>query len=153
MMPNSHHEEFMRIALEEARLALGEDEVPVGAVIIHDGKVIARGHDLKEKLGDPTAHAEIMAIRRAAEMLNSWRLLGCEIYSTLEPCAMCVGAMLQARVSRLIYGAENVKFGAVETNARLLDIPCWNHKIAVISGVLREDCSALLKQYFRRKRG
>jgi tRNA(adenine34) deaminase len=151
-MAATKHEEFMRLALEEAVRALEEDEVPVGALIVCSGKVVAKAHDQKESRRDPTAHAELLAIQRAAHAVSGWRLLGCELYCTLEPCAMCVGAMLQARIKRLIYGAKNLKFGAVETHAQLLTIPAWNHKIEVVSGVLAETSAELLARYFKRKR-
>jgi tRNA(adenine34) deaminase len=151
-MTDAEHKKFIRIALDEARLALAEDEVPVGAAIVCSGEVVARAHDEKESRNDPTAHAELLAIRGAAEILHSWRLTDCELYCTLEPCAMCVGAILQARISRLIYGAKNLKCGAVETHAQLLSIPAWNHEIEVVPGVLGDECAELLKMYFKQKR-
>ena len=117
------HDHFMRIALEEAEQALREDEVPVGAVIVHEGRVIARAHNQREQLRDPTAHAEMIAITQAAESRQSWRLDGCTLYVTLEPCPMCAGAILQARIPTVVYGAADPKAGAVDTLFRLLDDP------------------------------
>jgi tRNA(adenine34) deaminase len=151
-MEELNHKQFMEIAFEEAVSALGVDEVPVGAVVVRLGEIVAKAHDEKEGRGDPTAHAEVLALRRAAGVLGTWRLVGCDLYCTLEPCAMCVGAMLQARIARLVYGAKNAKCGAVETHAKLLEIPAWNHKIKVVSGVMSEQCAELLSRYFEKKR-
>ena len=143
---------YMREALRMARAALEHDEVPVGCVIVHEGRVIARAHNQRETLRDPTAHAEMIAITQAADALDSWRLHGCTLYVTLEPCAMCAGAMVLARIDRLVYGAADPKAGAVESVFRLLDEPRLNHRVAVTAGVLAEPCGEVLSEFFRAKR-
>jgi len=143
---------WMAEALRLAEAALGRDEVPVGCVIVHDGRVIARAHNQREMLRDPTAHAEMVAITQAAEALGSWRLEGCTLYVTLEPCAMCAGAMVLARLPRCVYGATDPKAGAVESVFRLLDEPRLNHRVATTAGVLAEPCGAILTQFFQAKR-
>ena len=143
---------FMRLALAEAEQAAREDEVPVGAVIVHRGKVIAQAHNQREQLHDPTAHAEMIAITQAAEALQSWRLDDCTLYVTLEPCPMCAGAILQARISMLVYGARDPKAGAVETLFRLLDDPRLNHRCPSVAGILADECGAALTQFFQRQR-
>ena len=148
------HEAWMREALAEARLAANADEVPVGAVVVHDGRIIGRGRDRRVELRDPTAHAEVLAMRGAAAALGDWRLEGCVLYVTLEPCPMCAGAALLARVPLVVYGATNDKFGALVTRARLADDPQWNHRVAHAGGVLAGECAALLRAYFAgRRRG
>jgi tRNA(adenine34) deaminase len=142
----------MQEALRLAQAALAEDEVPVGCVIVHEGRAVGRAHNQRETLRDPTAHAEMIAITQAAEALGSWRLHGCTLYVTLEPCAMCAGAMVLARIDRLVYGATDPKAGAVESVFRLLDEPRLNHRIPVTPGVLAEACGAILSEFFRRKR-
>ena len=122
------HDHYMQIALEEAQQALRENEVPIGAVIVHDERVIARTHNQREQLRDPTAHAEMIAITQAAHSLQSWRLDGCTLYVTLEPCPMCAGAIVQARLPTLVYGATDPKAGAVHTLYRMLDDPRLNHR-------------------------
>src|SRR5450755_1969774 len=129
-------DEFMRLALREAEAALAEDEVPIGAVIVHSGRVIAAAHNQREQLRDPTAHAEMIAITQAAEALGGWRLEGCTLYVTLEPCPMCAGAILQARISTVVYGAADPKAGAVHTLYQLLSDPRLNHRPQTVSGVL-----------------
>jgi tRNA(adenine34) deaminase len=146
------HEHFMRIALEEAEQALRENEVPIGAVIVHEDRVIARAHNQREQLRDPTAHAEMIAITQAAESRQSWRLDGCTLYVTLEPCPMCAGAILQARLPLLVYGAADPKAGAVDTLFRLLDDPRLNHRTATVAGVLAEPCGAILSRFFQEQR-
>ncbi len=146
------HEHFMQIALEEADLALRENEVPVGAVIVHNGRVIARGHNQREQLRDPTAHAEMIAITQAAHALQSWRLDGCTLYVTLEPCAMCAGAIILARVPTLVYGAIDPKAGAVQSLHRLLNDPRLNHRAEIVAGVLSEPCARILSQFFQEQR-
>jgi tRNA(adenine34) deaminase len=143
---------FMRQALDEAELAAREDEVPVGAVIVHEGKVVARAHNQREQLHDPTAHAEMIAITQAAEALHSWRLDGCTLYVTLEPCPMCAGAILQARIPTVVYGARDPKAGAVETLFHLLDDPRLNHRCVTLGGVLADECGAVLTRFFQRQR-
>jgi tRNA(adenine34) deaminase len=142
----------MKLALKEAELALDEGEVPVGAVIVHEERVIASAHNQREQLHDPTAHAEMIAITQAAEALRSWRLDGCMLYATLEPCPMCAGAILQARIPTVVYGAADPKAGAVHTLYRLLDDPRLNHRCLIVSGVLAEPCGAILSRFFQRQR-
>ena len=143
---------FMREAIAEARKAACAGEAPVGAVIVLGGEIIARAHNLKESLGDPTAHAEILAMREAARFLGAWRLTGATLYVTLEPCPMCAGAVVQARMERLVYGAYDPKAGAAGT---LLDIPRdmrLNHWVSVTGGVLAEECGAMLAGFFADRR-
>jgi tRNA(adenine34) deaminase len=146
------HDHFMQIALEEAEQALRENEVPVGAVIVYEGRVIARSHNQREQLRDPTAHAEMIAITQAAESRQSWRLDGCTLYVTLEPCPMCAGAILQARLPQVVYGATDPKAGAVDTLFRLLDDPRLNHRVETTSGVLAVPCGEILSRFFQEQR-
>lgn len=142
----------MKLALKEAEQALAEDEVPVGAVIVHGDRVIASAHNQREQLRDPTAHAEMIAITQAAEALGSWRLDDSTLYVTLEPCPMCAGAILQARIPTLVYGAADPKAGAVHTLYRLLDDKRLNHRSMVVSGVLAGPCSEILTRFFQQQR-
>jgi len=151
-MSKAAHHRFMNEALAAAEEGAGRGEVPVGAVVVRDGEVIARGHNLRETLQDPTAHAELIAIRRAAEALGSWRLEGCTVYVTLEPCAMCAGAMVLARIDRCVYGCTDPKGGFLGTLADLSRWPGLNHTFEVIPGVLEEACSAQLRAFFQRLR-
>ena len=146
------HETYMQFALEEAEQAMREEEVPIGAVIVHHDRVIARAHNQREQLHDPTAHAEMIAITQAAAALQSWRLEGCSLYVTLEPCAMCAGAVLQARIPQVIYGAADPKAGAVQTLYQLLGDPRLNHRCDVVAGVLAEPCAQLLSRFFQERR-
>jgi tRNA(adenine34) deaminase len=146
------HDHFMRIALEEAEQALRENEVPVGAVIVHEGRVIARSHNQREQLRDPTAHAEMIAITQAAQSRQSWRLDGCTLYVTLEPCPMCAGAILQARLPAVVYGAADPKAGAIDTLFRLLDDPRLNHRAETTAGVLAASCGEILSRFFQAQR-
>jgi len=146
------HEYYLRLALQEAELAFTENEVPIGAVIVHNGDVIGAAHNQREQLRDPTAHAEMIAITQAAESLGSWRLEGCTLYVTLEPCPMCAGAILQARIPLLVYGAADPKAGAVQTLYRLLDDPRLNHRVQVIPGLLAEPCGEILTRFFQQQR-
>lgn len=148
----NEHGYFLGLALEEAEAAFREDEVPIGAVIVHDGRVIARAHNQREQLRDPTAHAEMIAITQAAEARQSWRLEGCTLYVTLEPCPMCAGAILQARIPVVVYGATDPKAGAVDTLYRLLDDPRLNHRVQTIGGVLAEPCGQILSRFFQVQR-
>ena len=139
----------MRLALEDADLAAGEGEVPVGCVVVDaDGRELARGRNARESLSDPTAHAEVMAIRAAAARTASWRLEGATCYVTLEPCAMCAGALVLARVSRVVYGCPDPKAGAVTTLFGIGRDPRLNHRFEVVSGVLAEECADRLKRFF-----
>jgi tRNA(adenine34) deaminase len=146
------HERWMRLALEEAQVAAVEDEVPVGAVIVAGGRVVASGHNQREQLNDPTAHAEMIALTQAAANLGSWRLEGCTLYVTLEPCPMCAGAILQARVPFVVWGAADPKAGAVASLYRLFDDARLNHRVEHTGGVLAADCGRILSDFFRGKR-
>ncbi len=143
-----NHEYFMAQALKEAIKALEKDEVPVGAVIVHEGRIIARAHNQREMLKDPTAHAEMIAITQAADYLQNWRLSGATIYVTKEPCAMCAGALVQARVDTLVYGASDAKGGACQSVVNLVQEPRFNHRLKVISGVLGNECTKILQEFF-----
>lgn len=143
---------WMELALAQALLAGQSGEVPVGALVIKDGEVIAAGHNRNLLDHDPTAHAEIVALRQAAARLGNHRLIGCTIYATIEPCSMCAGALIHARVSRLVYGASDPKAGAAGSVLQLLNHPQLNHKVEVTSGVLAEKCSDILQDFFRQKR-
>jgi tRNA(adenine34) deaminase len=140
------------VALAEARAALAHDDVPVGAVAVFDGRLVGRAHNQRELLRDPTAHAEMLVLTQAAEALGRWRLTGVTLYVTLEPCAMCAGAMVLARIDRLVYGAADPKAGAVASLFHLLDDPRLNHRVPATGGLLAEECGALLQDFFRRKR-
>lgn len=139
---------YMELALQEAGRAADEAEIPVGAVIVNEGRVIGRGHNRREGLQSPTSHAEILAIEVASSHLGSWRLQGCELYVTLEPCIMCVGAILQARLPRLVFGCSDPKAGAVESLYRLCEDERLNHQVSVTSGVLGGECSNILRDFF-----
>lgn len=143
---------LMQLALAEARAAAESGEVPVGAVVIRDGEVIGRGRNSREASQDPTAHAEMLALRRASQKLGSWRLVGCTLCVTMEPCAMCLGAVIQARVERLVYGCADPKAGAVVSLFRLADHPALNHHPVVRGGVRARECSELLERFFARLR-
>ena len=142
----------MRAALEEARQAAAAGEVPIGAVAVVSGEIVGRGQNRVLRDQDPTAHAEIVAIRAAAASLGNYRLLACELYVTLEPCAMCAGAMIHARLGRLIYGAPDPKAGAAGSVLEVLNHPLLNHKMPVTTGVLAEECGDLLRSFFRERR-
>jgi tRNA(adenine34) deaminase len=146
------HEHFMQLALDEAERAFREEEVPIGAVIVQGGRVIAAAHNQRERLHDPTAHAEMIAITQAAESLQSWRLEGCALYVTLEPCPMCAGAILQARIPLLVYGAADAKAGAVHSLYRLLDDPRLNHRCEAIPQVCADRCGQILSRFFQEQR-
>ena len=155
MMADIQWESPMREALELARASADDDEVPVGAVVVRvaDGAIIGRGRDRKMTLHDPTAHAEITAMREAAAGLGDWRLEGCALVVTLEPCPMCAGAAIMARIDAIIYGADNPKFGATGTLVNLPADARWNHTVRVQGGVMAAECGAVLTGYFRAKRG
>ncbi len=145
-------EVYMQMALAEAKQAMAENEVPVGTVIVYEDRVIAAAHNQREQLHDPTAHAEMIAITQAAESLSSWRLDGCRIYVTLEPCPMCAGAILQARIPHLIYGAADPKGGAVHSLYELLDDSRLNHQTQVTSNVSAQPCGRILTEFFQQQR-
>jgi tRNA(adenine34) deaminase len=139
---------FMRVALEEAEAAARLGDVPIGAVVIRDGRVLGRGRNRREVDRDPLAHAEMLAMREAAQHMGGWRLVGCTLYVTLEPCAMCAGAMLQARLPRLVYGAADPKAGAVGSVVDLLRDTRFPHAVDVSGGVCAEECGAVLRRFF-----
>ena len=138
--------------ITEAKKAFERDEVPVGAIIVYENSIIAKAHNQREMLLDPTAHAEMIAITQASAYLQNWRLSDTTVYITLEPCTMCAGALVQARVKNLVYGAKDEKYGACESTVNLVNDPRFNHRMNVISGVLEDECSLLLKQFFLEKR-
>ncbi|OKP83301.1 tRNA-specific adenosine deaminase [Paenibacillus helianthi] len=146
------HEYWMREAVAEARKAEALGEVPIGAVIVRNGGIIGRGYNLRETTMDSTAHAEMVAIREASTLLNSWRLLDCQLYVTLEPCPMCAGAMVQSRVPLTVYGTPDPKAGCAGTLMNLLEEPRFNHRTEVIQGILQQECAELLTTFFRRLR-
>jgi tRNA(adenine34) deaminase len=143
---------FMQQALEEARAAAAAGEVPIGAVLVHDGKVVARSGNRTMGDCDPTAHAEIVVLREAARALGNYRLADTTLYATIEPCSMCAGAMIQARIGRLVYGADDPKGGAVRTCFQILSAERLNHRVEVASGVLAEDCAAAIQSFFAGRR-
>jgi tRNA(adenine34) deaminase len=144
--------QFMREALAEARSAAQAGEVPIGAVLVHDGKVLARSGNRTIRDNDPTAHAEIVALREAARLLGNYRLADTTLYVTIEPCSMCAGAMIQARVRRLVYGADDPKGGAVRSCFEILSHPRLNHQVDVTAGVLAAECAAILQSFFAERR-
>jgi tRNA(adenine34) deaminase len=144
---------WMKEALEEARKAEILREVPIGAVVIKAGEIVGRGYNLRETSADPTAHAEMIAIKEASDRLGAWRLLGCTLYVTLEPCPMCAGAIVQSRIPKVVYGTSDPKAGCAGTLMNLLQEPRFNHEAVVISGVLQEECASVLSQFFRKLRG
>jgi tRNA(adenine34) deaminase len=146
-------ENLMRSALAEARTAAEAGEVPIGAIAVIDGQIVARGQNRVLRDCDPTAHAEIVALRAAAAAVRNYRLLDCDLYVTLEPCAMCAGAMIHARLGRLVYGAADPKAGAAGSVLNVLNHPNLNHKVAVTAGVLSRECGELLREFFRERRG
>jgi tRNA(adenine34) deaminase len=150
LQPND--ESFMRLALREAERAFEAEEVPVGAVIVHAGKVIGKGFNQREKLEDPTAHAEMLAITAAAQALGDWRLEDCTLYVTLEPCPMCAGAIVNARVKRVVFGASDPKAGACGSLMNVVQDARLNHRVELVAGVLAEETGAILKQFFRTRR-
>lgn len=143
---------WMRLALEQALQAARAGEVPVGALVIKDGEIMGQGQNRNLRDNDPTAHAEIVALRQAAAALGNHRLTGCQMFATIEPCAMCAGAMVHARIERLVYGATDPKAGAVSSILQVVNHPQLNHKMEVVTGVLAEECSAVLQEFFRKKR-
>lgn len=142
----------MRLALGEAQQAFDEGEVPVGAVVVHGGRVIASAHNQREQLHDPTAHAEMIAITQAAEAVGTWRLDDCALYVTLEPCAMCAGAIVQARLPLVVYGATDPKAGAVQSLFHLLNDARFNHQVQTVAQVLAEPCGEILTRFFKEQR-
>jgi tRNA(adenine34) deaminase len=151
-MPSGDDAAWMELALEQAALAAAAGEVPVGALVIKDGEVLGRGHNRNLLDDDPTAHAEIVALRQAAARLGNHRLTGCTMVATIEPCAMCAGALIHARIARLVYGASDPKAGAAGSVLQVINHPGLNHRMEVTAGVLAEKCSAVLQGFFRQKR-
>lgn len=145
-------ERYMRLALDEARAAGADGEVPIGAVVVCDGAVVARAHNRREADHDPSAHAEFRALVAASQALGRWRLSGCTVYVTVEPCAMCAGLMVNARVDRCVYGAANPKGGALGSVLDLSDVPQLNHAFAVTGGVLADECAATMRAFFHARR-
>jgi tRNA(adenine34) deaminase len=146
------HAEYLGAALEEARRAATHGDVPIGAVVVHEGEVIARAHNRRERDQDPTAHAELLALREASRRLGRWRLEGCALYVTLEPCAMCAGAVVLARIDRLVFGADDPKAGAVGALWDIPRDPRLNHQVEVVRGVESEACGELLRAFFASRR-
>ena len=144
---------WMEEALRSARRALEMGEVPIGAVVVCGGQIVGRGGNRNITDNDPSAHAEIIAHREAGRIIGNHRLLECELYTTIEPCAMCAGALLHSRIKRLVYGADDVKAGAVRSQFRLLDNPQLNHRVSVCSGVLAARCAEIIQEFFRERRG
>jgi tRNA(adenine34) deaminase len=144
----------MTQAIAQAQAAMAEGEVPIGCVIVHEptGKIIGRGHNRRENEEDPTAHAEIIALRAAAKELGTWRLLDCTLYVTLEPCPMCAGAIVQARMPKLVYGCNDPKAGAVRTLYRICDDDRLNHRVEIVEGIQADACAELLREFFRQQR-
>jgi len=142
----------MGLALEEARRAEAAGEVPIGALVVTEGRVVGRGFNQPIRTSDPTAHAEIVALREAARALGNYRLTGADLYVTVEPCLMCVGALVHARIRTLVYGAAEPRTGAVTSTTRGLDIPTLNHRVEVVGGVLEEECRAIVQTFFKLKR-
>jgi tRNA(adenine34) deaminase len=143
---------FMVEALAEARAAAESGEVPVGAVVVHEGRVVARAHNRTIADCDPTCHAEMAALREAARAIGNYRLNGATLYVTVEPCAMCAGALIQARVARLVYGCEEPKGGAVKSSLGVLENPTANHRVEVVAGVMAEECAGALREFFEARR-
>ena len=147
-----YKQKFMKLAIKEAQKALSKDEVPIGAVIVVDGKVVARAHNLMEKTQVATAHAEILAINKACKKLKSWRLDGAELYVTMEPCAMCAGAIANARIKKVYFGAYETKSGGAVSKFSILSDSGLNHKTDFEGGIMEETCANLIKKYFKDKR-
>lgn len=143
---------FMKEAIKEAKKAYQKLEIPVGAVIVKDGKIISRGHNLKETKADTTKHAEIIAIQKASKKLNAWRLIDCEMYVTLEPCAMCAGAIINSRIKKLYIGTMDEKTGAVGSVLNLFEDFTFNHKVEAEKGIMQDECKNMLKQFFKELR-
>ncbi len=145
-------EYYMGLALKEAEKAMKKDEVPVGAVLIRDDEVIASAYNLRESDNDPTAHAELLVIKQGARKTGKWRLIDSTLYVTKEPCVMCAGAMVNARLGRLVYGCNDIRFGAVDSIYKITTDPSLNHRVDVRSGVLEEECAEILKNFFKKLR-
>ncbi|MDD5011206.1 MAG: tRNA adenosine(34) deaminase TadA [Phycisphaerae bacterium] len=151
-MDEKQDQQFMRAAIDQANIALENGDVPVGAVIVRENKIIAKGYNQRQQLNDPTAHAEIIALTAAAEHIGHWRLLNCTIYVTLEPCPMCAGALVLARIDRLVFGCDDPKTGACGSLYNIVQDNRLNHRLEITKGVLADDCSKLLQDFFSVKR-
>ena len=151
-VPTDEEERFMAMALEEAEIAGKEEEVPVGAVLTINGEVIARAHNRTRSLVDPTAHAEILVLRKGARLKGNYRLVDATLYSTIEPCSMCAGAIVHARIRRLVFSARDEKGGAVRSLYRLLDDPGLNHRVEIVEGLFHKECSRVMKAFFAERR-
>lgn len=151
-MTELSHEAYMEMALQEAETAAAQGEVPVGAVIIKDGLVLARAHNMREQWLDATAHAEVIAIREACKVLKNWRLTGCTLYVTVEPCPMCAGAIFNSRMDTVVFGCRDNRVGAVESLFNVLSHPLLNHQPQVIGGILEDRCAAVVKEFFAKRR-
>ncbi|MHC4074887.1 MAG: tRNA adenosine(34) deaminase TadA [Planctomycetota bacterium] len=151
-MNNNDDQQFMRLAIDQARIAAEKGDVPIGAVIVYQDTIIAKAHNQRELLTDPTAHAEIIALTQAASYIGYWRLGGCTMYVTLEPCPMCAGALVLARLDRLVYGCDDPKTGAVKSLYNITQDDRLNHQLEVTSGVLADDCGKLLQDFFQQRR-
>ncbi len=151
-MNNKYDEKYMQIAIEQAEIARANGDVPIGAVIVYQNQIIGKAYNQREQLKDPTAHAEIIALTQAAAFLESWRLNDCTIYVTLEPCPMCAGALVLARMKRLVYGCDDPKTGAVKSLYNIVQDQRLNHRLEVTSGVLAAECSELLQEFFQKRR-
>ncbi len=145
-------EKFMKAAIDAAFIAEENGDVPIGAVVVYENKIIAKGYNQRHQLNDPTAHAEIIALTAAAEFIGNWRLNGCAIYVTLEPCTMCAGALVNARMDRLVYGCDDPKAGACKSLYNIVQDERLNHRLEVTSGVMAQECSTILSDFFRRRR-
>jgi tRNA(adenine34) deaminase len=152
MNKSNNEDHFMKIAIEQAAIAEENGDVPIGAVIVFENQIIGKAYNQREQLQDPTAHAEIIALTQAAEAVGSWRLEGCTMYVTLEPCPMCAGALVLARISRLVYGCEDPKTGAVKSLYNIVQDERLNHRVEVTSGVMAEECSEQLQKFFAKRR-
>jgi tRNA(adenine34) deaminase len=152
MINSKEDERLMRVAIEAARIAEENGDVPIGAVIVHNNQIIAKAYNQREQLQDPTAHAEIVALTQAAVALETWRLNGCTMYVTLEPCPMCAGALVLARIDRLVYGCDDPKTGAVKSLYTIVQDNRLNHRVEVTSGILADECNQLLTEFFQKRR-
>ena len=152
MKNSSSDEQFMKLALVQATIAEENGDVPIGAVIVYENRIIAKGYNQRQQLQDPTAHAEIIALTQAAAALESWRLHGCTMYVTLEPCPMCAGALVNSRIDRLVYGCDDPKAGACKSLYNIVQDERLNHRIEVTSGVLADECGGVLSEFFQRRR-
>ena len=146
------YEKYMKEAIREANLAALEDEVPIGCIVVKNGEIIAKAHNQRDKANNPLGHAETLAIKKASEVLNDWQLVNCELYVTVEPCIMCAGAIIQSRISKVIYGAPDLKGGAFGSSINVLDAQNINHRPEIVKGVLEKECVEIIKNYFKSKR-